>query len=151
MIDQNPEIRKNLVFALFGECFGDFKTNEGQIGEASVRAPSVRIRGEWSGKSETVESEDRDVVGLAETLRLFGDAMRCLGADFTSTFETEKLAGCTLGFHDAVGEQREVIAGIQRKRAFFVLCVGNDAERQRTGYLDLPTVAVKGRGARHWQ
>ena len=77
-------------------------------------------------------------------LRLFGDAMRCLGADFTSTFETEKLASCALGFHDAVGEQREVIAGIQRKRAFFVLCVGNDAERQRTGYLDLPAVAERG-------
>ena len=49
-----------------------------------------------------------------------------------------------MGFHDAVGEQREVIAGIQRKCAFFVRCVGNDAERQRTGYLDLPTVAERG-------
>ena len=86
--DRNPEF----TLEQFDECFGDFKTNAGQIGEASVRAPSVGIRSEWSGKSETVESEDRDVVGLAETLRLFGDAMRCLGADFTSTFETEKLA-----------------------------------------------------------
>ena len=75
-------------------------------------APCVGIRRTWSGKSETVQSEDRDVVDLAETLRLFGDALRCLRADFTSTFETEKLASCALGFNHAVGEQREAVTGV---------------------------------------
>ena len=75
-------------------------------------APCVGIRRTWSGKSETVQSEDRDVVDLAESSRLFGDALRCLGADFTSTFETEKLASCALGFNHAVGEQREAVTGV---------------------------------------
>jgi len=75
-------------------------------------APCVGIRRTWSGKSETVQSEDRDVVVLAETLRLFGDALGCLGTDFTSTFETEKLASCALGFNHAVGEQREAVTGV---------------------------------------
>ena len=75
-------------------------------------APCVGIRRTWSGKSETVQSEDRDVVDLAESSRLFGDALRCLRADFTSTFETEKLASCALGFNHAVGEQREAVTGV---------------------------------------
>jgi hypothetical protein len=66
---------------------------------------------------------------LAEALRLFGDAPSCLGADLTSTFETEELAGGALGFNDAVREQRKVIAGVQRKCAFFVRYVRNNAER----------------------
>ena len=46
-------------------------------------------------------------------MRLFGDALGCLGTDFTSTFETEKLPSCALGFNHAVGEQREAVTWVQ--------------------------------------
>jgi hypothetical protein len=57
---------------------------------------------------------------LAEALRLFGDALSRLGADFTSAFETEELAAGALRFNNAVREHREAIAGVQRKCALFV-------------------------------
>lgn len=55
---------------------GDTRTRIGFAIFAGMEGLLIGLAQEWSGKSETVESEDRDVVGLAETLRLFGDATR---------------------------------------------------------------------------
>src|SRR5580658_5670831 len=102
------------------------------------------IKDRSSSESESIEGEDCDVVVLSESLRLLSDALSCLNADFASAFETEELAAGALGFNHAVRKQREAIAGVERKRAFFIRCVRNNAERQRAGYLDLPAVAEWG-------
>jgi len=65
-----------------------------------------------SGDSETVESENRDVIGLAEASRLFGDALSCLPADLTSTLEPKQLASRVLRLHNPVRKQCEAISGL---------------------------------------
>jgi hypothetical protein len=63
----------------------------GGAGRGDPNRTRAKVRS--SGQSEAVESEDGDVVGLTEALRLLGDALSGLGADLRSTFETEELAG----------------------------------------------------------
>ena len=67
------------------------------------------------GDSETVESKNGDVIGLAEASRLFSYALSCLHADLTSTFESEQLASRALRLYNPVGKQREAIGRLQMR------------------------------------
>lgn len=61
------------------------------------------------------ESEDGDVVLLAEALRGLGNGLRRVPADISCPVEAKELAGGILRLDNAIGEEGECIARRERE------------------------------------